>query len=93
MLHFFEETIHGFVHDKEARKRRTLERRNPSASVLAEAQSKGYGVFFTPNGIGEVVNPEGTLLRWDGNVTKLNACFADFDKGSKKEQMDKIRAM
>lgn len=91
-LTHFPGSISGFVHDKHARTKRVVELRSPSLSQLKGLQEAGYGVFFTPNGIGEVRNPDGTLLRWDGNVVSLNACFADFDSGSKASQMERIRS-
>lgn len=92
-LDLFPGHIFGLVHDKDAKQNFCHELRQLKTNTIERAKESGYGVFFTPNGIGEIKNPKGTLLRWDGNVTNLNACFADFDKFSKEEQMKTIRSM
>lgn len=76
--------------DKHANFGRVLEARDITQKDLDTAASISYGSFFTPNGHGNTKNPKGTLLRWDGNVTRFNACFADFDSGTKEQQLATI---
>lgn len=92
-LDLFPGFIFGLVHDKRAGSHFCKELRSINEETLSSAKESGYGVFFTPNGIGNVRKPNGYFYRWDGNVTSLNACFADFDKGTKEEQMRIIRSM
>lgn len=53
------------------------------------AKIEGMGVFFCVNGLGDVPNKNGNL-RYNGNVLWPLACFADFDRGTHEEQMEKI---
>lgn len=92
-LDLFPDHIFGLVHDKNAHTKRSREFRELRPDSLESALDTGYGVFFTPNGIGAVKKPNGFLYRWDGNVTRLNACFADFDHGEKEAQMREIASM
>lgn len=86
-LDLFPQTIFGLVHDKDSRNNYCKEYRQLPADFKEKALKADYGVFFTPNGIGSVKKPGGVLLRWDGNITSLNACFVDLDKGSKQNQL------
>lgn len=79
--------------DKNANHGRVLESKSITQKDLDKAKSLSYGSFFTPNGHGSIKNPKGTLLRWDGNVTRFNACFADFDAGTKEQQLSTIAQM
>lgn len=92
-LSLFPGHIFGLVHDRNAASKSCQEFRELRPETIEQAKEKGYGVFFTPNGIGDTRKPNGYFFRWDGNVTSLNACFADFDKKSKREQMETIRKM
>ena len=90
-LDLFPDYLIGFVHDQHPEHKRCKEFLEFSEPLINRAKDSLYGVFFTPNGHGRTRNPKGTLYRWDGNVTKLNACFADFDTGSKEKQLETIR--
>lgn len=92
-LSFFPGAVLGFVHDKDSKTNRCFEMKELKVDTLEKAARSGFGVFFTPNGIGSVPKPGGKLLRWDGNVVRLNCCFVDLDKFSKSEQMKRIRAL
>ena len=92
-LDMFPGALIGFVHDRKPAHNMCREAVKWDESYIEDAKAEGYGVFFTPNGHGLVKNPKGTLLRWDGNVTRLNACFADFDAHSKEKQLEMIKNM
>lgn len=53
--------------------------------LINELKTKNIGLYFCPNG--------NTGKRNTENTNRLNACFADFDDGSKEEQMDLIRSL
>lgn len=91
-LTLFPDCLFGFLPDRKFRGG-VFEKKSLNEKDLIGAKSKTYGVFFTPNGHGDIKNPKGTLLRHDGNVTRLNACFADFDHGSKERQLSIIESM
>lgn len=85
----------GFVHDHDPRRMPAGEAREYSASQVERVQAKGYGVFFTPNAMGNTPNPDPNkkLLRHDANVIAFNACFVDLDSGTKEEQKARIQSM
>lgn len=58
---------------------------NIPSEMLSTLKTQNRGVYFTPNGYAE--------KRVEANVYRLNACFADFDKGSKETQMGVIRSL
>jgi len=87
---FFPGRILGFIHDSDPAKHRAFEYRDITPEKLEELQDKGYGAFFTPNGIGDNRNQNGNL-RHGKNIVSLNACFADLDSGEKTSQMERIR--
>lgn len=87
----FPDCLYGFMPDKHANFGRVLEAKEITQANLDKAATLQYGSFFTPNGHGNIKNPKGTLLRWDGNVTRFNACFADFDAGTKEQQLEIIK--
>ena len=91
-LSAFPEHLIGILTDA-GTKHVAIEKLEFEENIASKAKDKGFGVFFTPNGHGRIRNPHGTLFRWDGNVTRLNACFADFDKYSKTEQLRIIQSM
>jgi hypothetical protein len=92
-LDLFPDYLIGLVHDKHAENNFCKEKLTFTEDLIEAAKSADYGLFFTPNGHGRIRNPKGTLYRWDGNVNRLNACFADFDKYSKEQQLIRIRSM
>lgn len=63
----------------------------PPEEFLEQAKEKGWGVYYTVNELGNVRNEKGNL-RYKENVSLLTACFADFDSGSKAEQMTQIQS-
>ena len=63
----------------------------PPEEFLEQAKERGWGVYYTVNELGDVRNEKGNLRHKD-NVSLLTACFADFDEGSKEEQMRRIRS-
>lgn len=56
------------------------------------AKEKGYGVYFMVNTAGDVKNKKGNL-RHEANITCANACFIDFDTGTKQEQLELIESL
>lgn len=89
----FPNCLYGFLPDRHWNAGGVFEKTEITEDDLNNAKLKNYGSFFTPNGHGDIKNPKGTLLRWDGNVINLNACFADFDSGSKESQIKTINSM
>ena len=63
----------------------------PPEEFLEQAKEKRWGIYYTVNELGNVKNDKGNLRHKD-NVTSLLACFADFDSGTKSEQMQRIRS-
>ena len=55
---------------------------NIPLEVIETLKSKNRGLYFSPNGH--------TGQRSIPTTDRLNACFADFDEGTKEEQMGKI---
>lgn len=53
--------------------------------TLEELKTKNIGLYFSPNGNNGKRNIE--------NTDKLNACFADFDDGTKEAQLATIRRL
>jgi hypothetical protein len=53
--------------------------------IIENLKLKNQGIFFTPNGCKGSRNSE--------NIYQVNACFADFDEGSKEMQMEKIKGL
>jgi len=53
------------------------------------ARDTGYGLFFVVNELGDQPNAK-NHLRHAGNVVRFTSVFADFDDGTKQEQMERI---
>jgi len=58
---------------------------NIPKELIEELKTKNIGLYFCPNG--------NTGKRNTENTNRLNACFADFDDGSKDDQMALIRSL
>jgi len=58
---------------------------NIPLEVIEMLKSKNRGLYFSPNGH--------TGQRNIPNTDRLNACFADFDEGTKGEQIKKIESL
>jgi len=62
----------------------------PTEAVIQKAKEDGDGLYFTVNQVGKITNDNGSL-RHCKNIELLTGCFADFDIGTKEEQMKTIR--
>ena len=56
---------------------------------LEFAKTENFGVYFCVNELGTAKNESGNL-RYNENVVRPLACFADFDHGTFEEQLSKI---
>lgn len=58
---------------------------------IEDLKDQGLGVFFTPNEMGDLKNAKGHL-RHDKNVTRFTSVFVDIDKGTREEQLTRLKA-
>lgn len=62
----------------------------PTEATVEFAHEHKAGLYYVPNELGGGRNEKGNR-RFNENVSKALACFADFDKGDKESQMEVIK--
>uniref|UniRef100_A0A6H1ZGU1 RepB-like DNA primase domain-containing protein n=1 Tax=viral metagenome TaxID=1070528 RepID=A0A6H1ZGU1_9ZZZZ len=61
----------------------------PMEEFIEQSKERGNGLYYTVNELGFKKNAKGNL-RYRENVISLLACFADFDSGTKQDQIKRI---